>query len=29
MERELRTRGFVDVETCDIPPTTFVIGCRP
>src|ERR1700720_1225627 len=29
MEQELRTRGFVDVETCVIPPTTFVIGCRP
>jgi precorrin-6B methylase 2 len=29
MEQELRTRGFVDVETCVIPPTTFVIGRRP
>ena len=24
MEQQLRARGFVDVETCHIPPTTFV-----
>jgi precorrin-6B methylase 2 len=29
MEQQLRVRGFVDVETCLIPPTTFVIGRRP
>ena len=29
MEQQLRARGFVDVETCHVPPTTFVIGMRP
>jgi precorrin-6B methylase 2 len=29
MEQQLSARGFVDVETCLIPPTTFVIGGRP
>ena len=29
IERQLRARGFVDVETCHIPPTTFVLGMRP
>jgi hypothetical protein len=29
LEQLLRARGFVDVETCLIPPTTFVIGRRP
>ena len=29
IEQELHARGFVDVETCIIPPTTFVIGRRP
>jgi precorrin-6B methylase 2 len=29
IEQQLRARGFVDVETCVIPPTTFVIGRRP
>lgn len=29
MEQQLRARGFVDMETCLIPPTTFVIGRRP
>jgi precorrin-6B methylase 2 len=29
MEQQLHVRGFVDVETSLIPPTTFVIGRRP
>jgi len=29
MEQQLRARDFVDVETCQIPPTTFVIARRP
>ena len=29
MKQQLRARDFVDVETCQIPPTTFVIGRRP
>jgi len=29
MEQQLIARGFVDVETCTIPPTCFVIGRRP
>jgi SAM-dependent methyltransferase len=29
MEQQLIARGFVDVETCLIPPTCFVIGRRP
>jgi precorrin-6B methylase 2 len=29
LEQQLRARGFVDVETCLIPPTTFVIGRCP
>jgi precorrin-6B methylase 2 len=29
LEQQLRARGFVDVETCLISPTTFVIGRRP
>ena len=29
IEQQLRARGFVEVETCVIPPTTFVIGSRP
>ena len=29
MEQQLIARGFVDVETCAIPPTCFVIGRRP
>jgi hypothetical protein len=29
MEQQLCVRGFVDVETCLIPPTTFVIAMRP
>jgi hypothetical protein len=28
IEHELHARGFVDVETCILPPTTFVIGRR-
>ena len=26
---QLRARGFVEVETCLVPPTTFVMGRRP
>jgi hypothetical protein len=29
MERQLAARGFLDVETCTLPPRTFVIGRRP
>ena len=29
MEQQLRARGFVEVETCLAPPTSFVIGRRP
>jgi len=29
MEQQLRARGFVEVETCSIPPTCLVIGRRP
>ena len=29
MEQQLRARGFVDVENCLAPPTTFVMGRRP
>jgi len=29
MEQQIVARGFVDVETCLIPPTWFVIGRRP
>jgi len=29
MEHQLAARGFLDVETCTLPPTTFVIGRRP
>jgi methylase of polypeptide subunit release factors len=28
MELQLRVRGFVDLETCLLPPTTFVMGRR-
>ena len=29
MEQQVVARGFVDVETCLLPPTCFVIGRRP
>ena len=29
IEQQLRARGFVEVETCLVPPTTFVMGRRP
>ena len=29
MQQQLRARGFVEVETCLIPPTCLVIGRRP